>query len=643
MSGIENQPAAFATGATGNYSWNGVLDFLQEQIRTSQTKETEWLLEKQQMQTRINSLEGQLSGQENINKDLLRRVKMLEFALRQERIKYAKLSGGHHRVSSDVIHSTLSKGNAAEEHKNQSSQLSASAAVGPQIAKRRAKGNRPLITKFLEEIGYEDIFNNELLLDRPRADTTQISEMINSMVLNETAKNEINQEGSGGENDELNSSMRRPEEEDPSSNLNIDGKENKHPTSSDGSAANDRPQRKWLLDDAEAQATTTSESDKQYSNMTKTMLEKLKSDPSNPLSNTKSPQSTTPPTKWQEKTSLKSHFDAIQSLAILEKDNILASISEDCLIKLWDIRQLQACTDHDNVEPYMNLRGHTCPLFTMTTCGFGDDGVIYSAGSEGIIRAWKPPSPDAVDPFGCYGGKNWCVGVWNGHEETIWDLQGCPIRQMLLSVGADGFVNVWNCQTQSQGDEEGITSSLAGKFVDDKVPDDMPTCSSWIHTNVHAFLVGYASDRVAVVDLESCRRVGELVFEERDGNWSQASRQVNTLASHFTNDIAFAGHEDGVIRLYDLNDGRCHRELRGHTDAVTSLALDPSGLYLTSGSHDATVRTWDLRTFQPLQELPAHSRKYDEGTNCVTIHPTFPYMFSGGSDGLIKLFVDQDM
>ena len=33
-----------------NYSWIGVLEFLQEQYKGSNLKETEWILEKQEMQ-----------------------------------------------------------------------------------------------------------------------------------------------------------------------------------------------------------------------------------------------------------------------------------------------------------------------------------------------------------------------------------------------------------------------------------------------------------------------------------------------------------------------------------------------------------------------------------------------------------------
>jgi striatin 1/3/4 len=59
--------------------------------RSQYTKETEWLFEKSQLQQRIAQLEGMHRGQESINEDLVKRIKMLEFCLREERVKYARL------------------------------------------------------------------------------------------------------------------------------------------------------------------------------------------------------------------------------------------------------------------------------------------------------------------------------------------------------------------------------------------------------------------------------------------------------------------------------------------------------------------------------------------------------------------------
>ena len=46
------------------------------------------------IQARIAFLQGERKGQENLKNDLVRRIKMLEYALKQERAKYAKLKYG---------------------------------------------------------------------------------------------------------------------------------------------------------------------------------------------------------------------------------------------------------------------------------------------------------------------------------------------------------------------------------------------------------------------------------------------------------------------------------------------------------------------------------------------------------------------
>lgn len=69
-----------------------------------------------------------MRGQENINGDLIKRIKMLEFSLRQERVKYAKLAGGAvgQPEDSDIIGSVLQKANLNSN-------------LYEKIAKRRAK------------------------------------------------------------------------------------------------------------------------------------------------------------------------------------------------------------------------------------------------------------------------------------------------------------------------------------------------------------------------------------------------------------------------------------------------------------------------------------------------------------------------
>jgi striatin 1/3/4 len=74
-------------------------------------------------------------------------------------------------------------------------------------------------------------------------------------------------------------------------------------------------------------------------------------------------------------------------------------------------------------------------------------------------------------------------------------------------------------------------------------------------------------------------------------------------------------------------------------DGVTSLSIDPAGFYLVSGSHDCSIRFWDLlNTHHCVQEITTHREKAREGVLDVEFHPSLPFMASAGADGVVKLY-----
>lgn len=58
-------------------------------------------------------------------------------------------------------------------------------------------------------------------------------------------------------------------------------------------------------------------------------------------------------------------MDSVRGLTFIQATDSLASISEDCTVKLWSIRgMVESKNDKDALlEPYITLRGHTGPLF----------------------------------------------------------------------------------------------------------------------------------------------------------------------------------------------------------------------------------------------------------------------------------------
>uniref|UniRef100_A0A915NJ34 Striatin N-terminal domain-containing protein n=1 Tax=Meloidogyne floridensis TaxID=298350 RepID=A0A915NJ34_9BILA len=69
----------------------GVLHFLQNECSQYELERSQWEIERMELKARITFLIGERKSQENLKFDLVRRIKMLELALRQERAKHLEI------------------------------------------------------------------------------------------------------------------------------------------------------------------------------------------------------------------------------------------------------------------------------------------------------------------------------------------------------------------------------------------------------------------------------------------------------------------------------------------------------------------------------------------------------------------------
>jgi WD40 repeat protein len=67
------------------------------------------------------------------------------------------------------------------------------------------------------------------------------------------------------------------------------------------------------------------------------------------------------------------------------------------------------------------------------------------------------------------------------------------------------------------------------------------------------------------------------------------------------NGYAVSGCDNGEIEIWSATSGAKRDTLKGHTDRVTALAFNKGGTRLASGSHDWTVRVWDMSTYKVVQ------------------------------------------
>ena len=662
------------------YSVPGILHFIQHEWAKFELERSKWDVERAELEAKIAFLQGERKGQENLKNDLVRRIKMLEHALKQERARFHKLKYGAELSQGDLKGAELDE---VQEDVGEADQL---IIASSDISWRQG---RQLLRQYLHEIGYTDTVidvrsnrvrsllglkedkeggpapssdpatskgdtqaktvcqNQAGLLAEDMLREAEQAVLANCHFLNpeggipvdegdddeEDWKNEeINTGKQGkalGDDDrdssnmamalksldfnfgnismgsmvnpwDENSAMRLAAIKDPS----IQKPGMRINSAHYGMEVNDESLEEMGLGEL-AQLTVTNEAEGIYeSGTSKEAYSKM----------------------WNAKYTLRSHFDGVRALAFHPIEPVLITASEDHTLKLWNLMRTIAGKKSAflDVEPVYTFRGHDGAV--LSTCMNPTGEQCYSGGQDGTVRVWNVPNSN-IDPYDAYD-MDVLSQTLSGHTDAVWGLAFHTQKPQLLSCSADGTVKLWS---------PGSKAPLLQSYAADPAMGQ-PASVDFVHEDCSHMVVAYTSGRSAIYDLETSKLVVQLESNQNvDG--SVGRDQVNCVVSHPTMPVTVAAHEDRHIRFYDNVTGKVLQAMVAHQDAVTSLAVDPNGLYLLSGSHDCSVRLWNLDSKQCVQEITAHRKKSDESIHCVGFHPTKPYIASGGADALAKVFV----
>ncbi|XP_074641715.1 striatin-3-like isoform X2 [Tubulanus polymorphus] len=329
---------------------------------------------------------------------------------------------------------------------------------------------------------------------------------------------------------------------------------------------------------------------------------------------------------WNAKYTLRSHFDGVRALAFHPEEPVLLTASEDHTLKLWNLQKTVPAkkTASLDVEPVYTFRGHIGAVLCLAMSSTGDQ--CFSGGVDGTIKCWNIPS-SYIDPYDSFDSSV-LNDTYTGHTDAVWGLALHASRKQLVSCSADGTVKLWSPTYNSPL----LTTFTAADN------DGVPTSADFIRCEPNQMVASYTSSNTYLYDLETGKQI--LMLETKQSSESNISHnQINQVVSHPTLPVTIAAHEDRHIRFFDNNTGKMIHSMVAHLDAVTSLAVDPNGLYLLSGSHDCSIRLWNLDSKTCVQEITSHRKKFDESIYSVAFHPSKPYIASAGADALAKVFV----
>uniref|UniRef100_A0A674CFN7 Striatin n=1 Tax=Salmo trutta TaxID=8032 RepID=A0A674CFN7_SALTR len=325
---------------------------------------------------------------------------------------------------------------------------------------------------------------------------------------------------------------------------------------------------------------------------------------------------------WNPKFTLRSHFDGIRGLAFHPVEPVLVTASEDHTLKMWNLQKTAPAKKSASVdmEPMYTFRAHQGAVLCVVMSSTGEQ--CFSGGVDGTIQSWNTPNPN-LDPYDSYE-PTVLRGALCGHTDSVWGLVYSGVHQRLLSCSGDGTVRLWDASNTKpalatfQNIEFGVPSSV-----------DL-VCSDPAH-----MVTSFTSGQIGLFNMET----EQLVLSLESAAETGTRCQINKVLSHPTLPITITAEEDRHIKFFDNNTGKLIHSMVAHLDAVTSLAVDPNGLYLMSGSHDCSIRLWNLETKTCIQEFTAHRKKNDESIHDVAFHPSKAYIASAGADALAKVFV----
>ncbi|KAJ1836280.1 Mitochondrial fission protein [Coemansia sp. RSA 2711] len=267
------------------------------------------------------------------------------------------------------------------------------------------------------------------------------------------------------------------------------------------------------------------------------------------------------------------HSDIIRQVQFHER--FLLTASNDSRIRMWDLSLL------DSVKP----RESTLEMLESFAPPSSGDGEPF-AGPALTLQSTTPPMTPSIyrhtAPL-----ELCCETTFVGHSDAVTCFQAAG--NTLISGSADKTVREWDLGSGEMRqiiDVTWATRDAQTLRVSSKPAPQLPAGhrrASWASSNSSspAFLRAAAAD------------AGVRGTDGGDGGFIGALQ--------FYQFALATGSADGCLRLWDLRTAQAHRQLFGHTQAVTSLQFDERSV--VTGSLDGTAVVWDLRMGRMQQKL----------------------------------------
>jgi WD40 repeat protein len=338
---------------------------------------------------------------------------------------------------------------------------------------------------------------------------------------------------------------------------------------------------------------------------------------------------------------LKGHTESVTSVAISTDGERIVTGSGDCSAKVWDARTGQ---------PLWQLKGHSSRV---SSVAISTDGERIITGSwDCSAKVWDArtgqPLWEIKDHTGSItgvaisadgerivtGSDDRKVKVWDarkrkslleltGHTKPVTSVAISPDGARIVTGSEDGTARVWDGRTgQSLLELNGHAASVTGVAIS---ADGQRIVGSVVISGAERFLSGSPDSTARVWNAWT----GELVLELKGHTHAVTSVAVSTDSGRIV-----TGSRDCSAKVWDARSGLPVLAVTGHTESVTSIAISTDGERVVTGSQDSTARVWDARTGQSLLPPMGHEKP----VTSVAISADGARIVTGSQDSIASMW-----
>ncbi len=206
---------------------------------------------------------------------------------------------------------------------------------------------------------------------------------------------------------------------------------------------------------------------------------------------------------------------------------------------------------------------------------------------------------------------------WHAHDVDVNEVVFSPDGSLLATAGDDGFLRVWDPETQQEVLRVG--GPAAGEAWGPSFsPDGSQVAAVWREG-------AQGTDVATVLTMET----GEMVFEVVDLGFP-----TKTSFSPDGTRIAVATYDGSVALVYDVTTGQELFALEGHDGGVNDVVYSPDGRWIATAANDATAKVWEVETGALRFTIFGHA----VGVTDVDWSPDSERLITGSLDGTARIW-----